>query len=88
MALARGGLRLQDSQRPPTNQAGVKSLEDLCRSMGAKLAARKAEQLIYRGQLLDAKTQLQLALHQDNDDNAELAERLDALDLVLFAKGE
>src|SRR5690606_24321267 len=87
LALARGAVRLKDSVLPPQPGA-AKSLEDLCNTMSAKLAARKADQLISSGQLADAKRELMMALHHEGSDNAELAERLDALDLLMFAKGE
>ena len=88
MALARGALRLKDSRLPPEKLGGAKGLEDLCVSMGARLAARKADQLISAGQLAEAKQQLELAIRQDDGGNAELCARLDALDLMMFAKGE
>lgn len=88
MALARGALRLQDSKLPSAQLGGVKSLEDLCVTMSGRLAARKADKLISTGQLLEAKRQLQLAIRHEDTTNEELAERLDALDLILFAQGD
>lgn len=88
LALARGALRLKDSRLPPEKLGGAKSLEDLCVSMSARLAARKADQLISAGALAEAKQQLQLAISHDNGGNDELRQRLDALDLMMFAKGE
>jgi curved DNA-binding protein CbpA len=88
MALARGALRLKDSRLPPEQLGGAKSLEDLCFSMSARLAARKADQLISCGKLIAAKEQLQMALRHEEGENEELTERLDALDLLLFAQGD
>ena len=87
LALARGAVRLKDSVLPPQPGA-AKSLEDLCNTMGAKLAARKADQLISSGHLADAKRELMMAIHHEGGENTELGERLDALDLLMFAKGE
>lgn len=88
MALARGAIRMKDSQLPPPMLGGAKSLEDLCATMSAKLAARKADDLITRGDLSAAKRELMMAIVHDGGGNTELAERLDALDLVMFAKGQ
>ena len=66
----------------------AKSLDELCKSAAARLHAQKADELINRGDLRGAKREMQLALHQDGGNNAELADRLDALDLALFAMGE
>jgi hypothetical protein len=65
---------------------GAKSLDDLCRTAAAKLYASRADGLISQGDLIGAKRELMLAVHADGD-NPELAERLDALDLALFAMG-
>lgn len=88
MALARGAIRLKDSQLPPHVLGGAKSLEDLCTTMSAKLAARKADELITQGDLSAAKRELMMAIVHDGGRNTELAERLDALDLAMFAKGQ
>jgi curved DNA-binding protein CbpA len=88
MALARGAIRMKDSQLPPQMLGGAKSLEDLCATMSAKLAARKADELITKGDLSAAKRELMMAIVHDGGGNTELAERLDALDLLMFAKGQ
>ncbi len=88
LALARGVLRLKDSRLPPAAQGGARSLEDLCETMSAKMAARRAEQLITAGELAEAKRQLQMAVYHEGGHNERLVERLDALDLMLFAKGQ
>ena len=88
MALARGAIRMKDSQLPPAMLGGAKSLEDLCATMSAKLAARKADEFISTGNLNAAKRELMMAIVHDGGGNTELAERLDALDLAMFAKGE
>ncbi|HEU5073652.1 MAG TPA: DnaJ domain-containing protein [Polyangiaceae bacterium] len=88
MALARGAIRMKDSQLPPQILGGAKSLEDLCTTMSAKLAARKADELITNGDLRGAKRELMMAIVHEGGGNTELAERLDALDLAMFAKGQ
>jgi DnaJ-class molecular chaperone len=88
LALARGQLRLGGSEVPRVANVGVgaKSLDDLCRTAGATLYASRADALISRGDLAGAKRELMMALREDGE-NPELAERLDALDLALFAMG-
>ncbi|HET7543464.1 MAG TPA: DnaJ domain-containing protein [Polyangiaceae bacterium] len=88
LALAKGQLRLGGSEVPRLANVGVgaKSLDDLCRTASAKRYAERADQLISEGDLAGAKRELLLALREDGP-NPELAERLDALDLALFAMG-
>ena len=88
LALAKGQLRLGGSEVPRVANVGVgaKSLDELCRTASAKRYAGRADQLISEGDLSGAKRELMLALREDGD-NPELAERLDALDLALFAMG-
>lgn len=87
MALARGQLRLSE-QSLPAAPDGVKSLTDLCQTKSARLAASRADRLINEGKLAEAKTELQMAIHHEGAENLELQERLEALELALFAKGE
>jgi DnaJ-class molecular chaperone len=91
LALAKGQLRLGGSEVPRVANVGVgaKSLDELCRTASAKRFASRADQLISEGDLTGAKRELMLALREDSADgtNQELAERLDALDLALFAMG-
>jgi DnaJ-class molecular chaperone len=88
LALAKGQLRLGGSEVPRVANVGVgaKSLDELCRTASAKRYAGRADELISAGDLSGAKRELQLALREDGE-NEELAERLDALDLALFAMG-
>lgn len=89
LAVAKGLTRLETNEvlkRP--GQGNAKSLDELAKSAAARLHAQKADELINRGDLRGAKRELQLALHRDGGNNAELADRLDALDLALFAMGE
>jgi len=88
LALAKGQLRLGGSEVPRVANVGVgaKSLDELCRTASAKRFASQADQLISEGDLTGAKRELMLALREDGA-NHELAERLDALDLALFAMG-
>lgn len=88
LALAKGQLRLGGSEVPRVANVGVgaKSLDELCLTASAKRYAGRADELISAGDLSGAKRELQLALREDGE-NEELAERLDALDLALFAMG-
>ncbi len=88
LALAKGQLRLGGSEVPRVANVGVgaKSLDDLCKTAGAKLYASRADALISQGDLAAAKRELMMAVREDGE-NPELAERLDALDLALFAMG-
>ncbi len=90
MAVAKGQLRLDAGEVPnaPTVPTGVKSLDELCKTAAAQLCARKADKLISEGDLAGAKRELQMAIHHDGGDNPELAERLDGVDIALFAMGE
>ena len=88
LSLAKGQLRLGGSEVPRVANVGVgaKSLDELCRTAGAKLYAGRADTLISQGDLAGAKRELMMAVREDGE-NPELAERLDALDLALFAMG-
>ena len=88
LALAKGQLRLDTTIAPPplARHSDIRSLDELCRSPGARRLAKRAEELISSGDLTSAKRELQLALREDGD-NPDLAERLDAIDLALFAMG-
>lgn len=89
LALAKGQLRLDGSLAPPPLQrpSDIRSLDELCRSPGARRFAKRAEDLISSGDLVGAKRELQMALREDGD-NADLVERLDAIDLALYAMGQ
>ncbi len=90
LALARGHLRLQDGelpQGPPPGISDITTLEELCQHPAAKLHARRAEDHLTEGDLQAAKRELKLALYLDGA-NAELEERIDAIDLALFAMGD
>lgn len=88
LALAKGHLRLDTTIAPAplARSSDIRSLDELCRSPGARLYAKKAEQLISGGDLTGAKRELQMALREDGE-NPDLAERLDAIDLALYAMG-
>jgi curved DNA-binding protein CbpA len=88
LALAKGQLRLDSTVGPPplARTSDIRSLDELCRSPGARRYAKRAEELISSGNLPAAKRELQMALREDGE-NPELAERLDAIDLALFAMG-
>jgi len=87
-ALMRGELRLRsDSEGPPSGARRYASLEDLCKTPSSRLHARRADTYIGCGDLLKARTELQHALADENYENPELEERLEALELALFATG-
>jgi DnaJ-class molecular chaperone len=89
LALAKGQLRLFEGSRDenaPRSDAAVRSLDELCKTAAARRYATRADEFITQGKLSEAKRELALALQHDGE-NPELAERLDALDLALFAMG-
>ncbi len=89
MALAKGHLRLQ-ARDVPTGavlERAAKPLHELCRSAGAKLAAQKADKLIGAGDLPGAKRELEKALQFDGGANPALSERLEAIEVALYAMG-
>lgn len=90
LAVARGQLRLtRDGGATPAGQAtnALKSLEDICNTPAARLAARRANEHIGQGRLEEARRLLKEALALDGYENPELEERIEALDLALFAMG-
>jgi curved DNA-binding protein CbpA len=88
LALAKGLLRLDASMPPPplSRPSDIRSLDELCRTAGARRYAKRAEDLISAGDLSAAKRELQMAIREDGE-NPDLAERLDAIDLALYAMG-
>jgi curved DNA-binding protein CbpA len=87
LCLATGQRRLvAEEALRPASPTGVQSLANLCRSAAARLHAGRADSLISSGELARAKGELMLALRADGE-NPGLSERLDALDLALFAMG-
>lgn len=88
LALAKGQLRLDDTIAPPplSRDSDIRSLDELCRSPAARRFAKRAEELISSGDLPSAKRELQMALREDGE-NPDLVDRLDAIDLALFAMG-
>ena len=91
IGLRRGELRLRElltSVSAPRQSSSGKPLHELCRSAGAKLAAKQADSLLAAGDLAAAKRQLELALSYDGGANLDLAERLEALETALYVSGE
>lgn len=90
MALQKGVLRIDTTllPPPPAVEDNPKPLDELARSAGAKLHARKADSLLAHGELRAAKTELVKALEYDGNANSALSERFDALEVVLYAMGE
>jgi len=88
LALAKGQLRLDDTIAPAplSRDSDIRSLDELCRSPAARRYAKRAEELISAGDLTAAKRELQMAIREDGE-NPDLVERLDAIDLALFAMG-
>lgn len=86
-SLARGQMRLGVPSVPPGTVTTVRSLDELCQTASGKLHASKADRLISQGALAEAKRELLLAWRAEPDPDPELGERLDALDLALFAMG-
>jgi hypothetical protein len=60
-------------------ETGARSLDELCRSPGAKLYAKRAEELIANGELEKATTELYRALRAEEGENPELLERIHAV---------
>jgi curved DNA-binding protein CbpA len=89
LALARGELRLDagPSGRPPDGETFARSLEDVCRSPGAKLYAKRAEDFITQGDLKAASHELFRALRAEEGENPELAERIAALTALTRLSG-
>jgi len=93
MALTQGKRRLEEALVPkgdePPPPASVRSrpLDELARSAGAKLCAQKAAKLIEKGDLAGAKAEIVKAMTYDGDANPGLKERLEALELALYAGG-
>jgi curved DNA-binding protein CbpA len=82
LALAKGDVRLDagSSTRVEDRPSdAARSLDELCRSPAAKLYAKRAEDLITRGELKAATHELLRALRAEDGDNPELAERMAAL---------
>lgn len=100
LALAQGRLRLSvrpdtlrpGSERPsagPRRGSGVpvRTLEEIARTPAAKLSAWKAEREINQGDFETARRLLKEALALDDYQNPELEERIEGLDVAIFAKG-
>jgi curved DNA-binding protein CbpA len=88
LALAKGQLRLEPNVSQPPLSTGARSLDELCVSAAAKLHAKNADRFISQGDLALAKRELLLAISHEDEQSQELLERLDALDLALFAMGQ
>ncbi|MEB2313618.1 MAG: J domain-containing protein [Sorangiineae bacterium] len=90
LALSRGTLRLAPSELGPPPRAAAedrRALVELARSVDAKLAAGRASKLIAAGNLTGARRALAEAVAHDGGANSALTERLEALDVAIFAMG-
>ncbi len=89
LALAGGYLRLVAGE--PTSRAhgkvALQSLEDICKTPAARSSARRADDLIGQGRLSEARAVLKDALSQEGYENPILEDRIEALDLAIFATG-
>lgn len=102
LALVQGRLRLVENStsnsppsgaRPSSRAPGsaiprARTLEDIARTPAAKLSASKAEREITQGDFESARRFLKEALSQDDYENPELEERIEGLDVAIFAKGD
>jgi DnaJ-class molecular chaperone len=90
LALARGSLRLiaGEAGGRSSGSGGLQSLEDVCKTPAARLAARRADEYIGRNDLKEARRLLREALTLDGYDNPALEERIEALEMLLFASGD
>ncbi len=90
LELAKGQLRLEAQRDAAARRpsSAVKSLDELCRSAAAKLCAQRADQLISAGNLREARNELRMAIYHDGNANRELEERLEAVDMALYAMGD
>ena len=86
-SLAKGQMRLGVPSVPPGVVRTVRSLDELCQTASGKLHASKADRLISQGALAEAKRELLRAWRAEPEPDPEIRERLDALDLALFAMG-
>lgn len=83
LALAKGELRLGRHEKREGVGVGAKSLDELCRAPGAKLYARRGEELIGQGKLREASFELWRALRAEDGPNPELIERIQALETLM-----
>jgi len=100
LALAQGHVRLVEgsasvapatrasSRAPSPSSKRVRTLEEIARTPAAKLSAMKAEHEITLGNFQSARRLLKEALAQDDSENPELEDRIEGLDVAIFAKGE
>ena len=90
MGVEAGRLRFDLSalpKRSPSLAPGTtRPLPELCKTPAAKICAKKAARAIDEGDLNVARDELKKALNYDGT-NPELQERLEALELAVFATG-
>lgn len=90
MGLAKGQLRfsVRHSTRPPRAGDRPAPLHELCRSAAATLLAQKAERHLAAGEMREAHELLVRAIEAEGGTNPALAERIDALELLVYAMGD
>lgn len=88
LALAKGELRLGKQVRREGVGVGARSLDEICRSPGAKLHAKRAEQMLTQGDLKQAHLELWRALRAEDGPNPELMERIEAVEAFQDVAGE
>ncbi len=90
MGVEAGQLRLDISKLPnrsPSLAPGTtRPLPEICKTAAAKVSAKKAARAIDEGDLATARDELKNALNYDGV-NPDLQERIEALDIALFATG-
>jgi curved DNA-binding protein CbpA len=88
LALAKGELRLGKRVRREGVGVGARSLDEICRSPGAKLHAKRAEQMLTQGDLKQAHLELWRAVRAEDGPNPELMERIEAVEAFQDVAGE
>jgi curved DNA-binding protein CbpA len=88
LALAKGELRLGKRVRRDGVGVGARSLDEICRSPGAKLHAKRAEQMLTQGDLKQAHLELWRAVRAEDGPNPELMERIEAVEAFQDVAGE
>ncbi|NRA32114.1 MAG: DnaJ domain-containing protein [Polyangiaceae bacterium] len=84
-----GGSRPDNGPKPPApGPDEIASLEDLCETPAARLLARQSEDFIAAGELRKARDALREALTREGQDNEALEDRLDDLEMALYAQGD
>lgn len=91
MGVEAGKLRMDlgalPKQTPSLAPGTTRPLPELCKTAAAKICAKKAARAIDDGDLAAARDAVKQAIEYDGGFNPELQERLEALELAVFATG-